>query len=163
MNIKIREFQPDDVSFLWDMLYESIHFSEEVKPAQEVLLKDSNINKYLRNWGLTDDHALIAINDNNQRIGAVWIRKFPSDDHGYGYIDKDTPEIGIAILPLYQSKGVGKILLQKMIVLARSLGYPALSLSVDPMNQVAISLYEKFGFKKHWKDTGGSWTMKKDL
>ena len=50
-----------------------------------------------------------------------------------------------------------------MIDSARSNGYPALSLSVDPQNETALRLYEKNEFQKVYQDNGGSWTMKLDL
>ena len=46
---------------------------------------------------------------------------------------------------------------------ARSIGYSKVSLSVDPLNKVALHLYEKIGFEKVYQDSGGSWTMKKEL
>lgn len=47
----------------------------------------------------------------------------------------------------FQGKGLGKRLLQQSIVLARSLNYEQLELSVSPNNTAAITLYEGFGFK----------------
>ena len=56
-----------------------------------------------------------------------------------------------------------KYLLWEIISLARSIGYSKVSLSVDPLNKVALHLYEKIGFEKVYQDSGGSWTMKKEL
>ena len=73
------------------------------------------------------------------------------------------PELGMAIMFEHRGQGIGKRLLLEMIEFARSIGYSALSLSVDPHNKPALQMYEKSGFKKIYEDDGGSWTMKKDL
>lgn len=160
----IRPFKESDLPFLWDMLYQSIYIPEGQRPpSREIILKEPNIEKYLKNWGGIDDHALIALNGENNPVGAIWIRLFSRENAGYGFIDDDTPELGMAIIPQYRGQGIGKHLLSEMIDSARLVGYSALSLSVDPRNKPALRMYEKCGFKKVYQDHGGSWTMKKDL
>jgi ribosomal protein S18 acetylase RimI-like enzyme len=46
---------------------------------------------------------------------------------------------------------------------ARSRGFAALSLSVEPDNLAAVRLYERKGFVRLFADEEGSWTMKADL
>lgn len=135
--------------FLWEMLYQSIYFPEgQHAPSREIILKEPNIEKYLKNWGGNDDHALIALDGENNPVGAVWIRLLERENAGYGFIDDDTPELGMAIMSQHRGQGIGKILLLEMISFARSIGYTALSLSVDPQNNTALQLYEKRGFQK---------------
>ncbi|CAB0594835.1 N-acetyltransferase [Corynebacterium diphtheriae] len=64
-----------------------------------------------------------------------------------GYVSEDIPEVAIAIEPRYRGKGVGSILLNKSLELARTLGTPGLSLSVDDGNPRAKKLYERLGFQ----------------
>ncbi|MCK7458627.1 GNAT family N-acetyltransferase [Idiomarina aminovorans] len=55
--------------------------------------------------------------------------------------------MSLLIGKLFQGRGLGKQLLQQSIVVARSLSYQQLELSVSPDNKSAIALYENFGFK----------------
>lgn len=163
MGYPTRKCAEQDIPFLWEMLFQSIYVSgDEPSPGREIL-NDPNIQKYLKDWGRKDDRALMALDENDTPIGAVWIRKFTSDTAGYGFVDEEIPELGMALLPQYRGKGIGKQLLVEMSDLAYSLGLKALSLSVDPRNIPALRLYEKNGYIKVAEDDGGSWTMKKDL
>lgn len=164
MNNSIRPFVENDMAFLWEMLYQSIYVLEgQNAPDREVILKELNIEKYLKNWGRKHDHALVALDGENNPVGAVWIRLLNRENAGYGFVDENTPELGMAILSQHRGQGIGKHLLSDMIDLARSFGYMALSLSVDPHNKTALQMYEKSGFTKVYQDNGGSWTMKKEL
>ncbi|NEZ00148.1 GNAT family N-acetyltransferase [Bacillus shackletonii] len=159
----IRNFEKQDMDFLWDMLYESMYV-EEGKPAlSRDILKEPAIEKYLKDWGRDTDRALISVNESNQPLGAIWIRLFSKEDGGYGFIDEETPELGIALIPEARGKGIGKKLMREMFQLAKSSGYKALSLSVNPQNVPALNMYEMNGFIKIGADDGGSWVMKKEL
>lgn len=164
MEYSIRPFEERDMSFLWEMLYQSIYIPEgQNAPSREDILKEPNIEKYLKNWGRKHDHALVALDGENKPVGAVWIRLLNRENAGYGFVDEDTPELGMAIMSQHRGQGIGKRLLSEMIGFARSIGYSALSLSVDPYNKTALQMYEKSGFEKVYQDDGGSWTMKRDL
>ena len=67
---------------------------------------------------------------------------------GYGFVDEQTPELAIAVVPNARGKGVGSALLEALLERARSEGYPSLSLSVDRLNKGAIALYEQHGFQR---------------
>ncbi|GGH77277.1 ribosomal protein S18 acetylase RimI-like enzyme [Pullulanibacillus pueri] len=163
MNYFIRTYQKQDLPFLWDMLYHSIYLPEDEKPAKDELLKEPSIEKYLKDWGRATDHALIAADDWGKPLGAIWMRLFAQESAGYGFIDEETPEIGMALLPECRGKGMGGSLLRALCDLACSLNYKAVSLSVDPQNRQAVHLYEKTGFVKVKEDDGGSWVMRKQL
>ncbi|REB05149.1 GNAT family N-acetyltransferase [Sporosarcina sp. BI001-red] len=163
MNYSIRPLEVRDVPFLWEMLYQSIYVPEGHQAPRREIVKEQSIAKYLEDWGSDHDYAFIALDGQNHPVGAVWIRIFNYENAGYGFIDDVTPELGMAIMPQHRGYGVGKDLLAKIIDFARSNGYPALSLSVGPINKVALQLYEKSGFQKVYQDDGGSWTMKVEL
>ncbi|WP_423190188.1 N-acetyltransferase family protein [Alkalibacterium sp. f15] len=163
MDYSIEPATKEDISFLWEMLHQSVYVPEGQQAVSLDILKEPTIAKYLINWGNDHDHALIAKGEDNNPLGAVWIRLFSRENAGYGFINEDTPELGMAIKLPYRGQGIGKDLLTEMIDLALSIGYPALSLSVDPHNKKALRLYENSGFIKVNEDDGGSWTMKRDL
>ncbi len=89
--VTIRIVDKNELDFLTDMLYESIHILEN-KPKKEDLINSSHIKKYHENWGREGDTALIAFNTDNQPVGAVWYRLFNESNKGYGFVDRHTPE-----------------------------------------------------------------------
>lgn len=158
--LHIKPAEPQDYDFLLDMHYESIHI-EEGKPPRDELLNSPAIRKYNEKWGRPGDRALIAL-IGNIPAGAAWYRLFDETNQGYGFVNEQTPELGIAIRPDFRHQGVGVRLMKEIIDQARLDGYSAVSLSVDPDNQGAVKLYEKLGFQ-FYGIAGTSWTMKLDI
>jgi ribosomal protein S18 acetylase RimI-like enzyme len=95
-----------------------------------------------------------------QPVGAVWIRLMIGEAKGYGYINDQTPELSIAMLPGYRGLGLGTRLMTALIEAVRET-YPALSLSVSADNP-ARRLYERLGFETV-KVEGDSMTMQLSL
>jgi ribosomal-protein-alanine N-acetyltransferase len=159
-NIWLRPAMDSDVPFLWDMLYLSIYVPPGQEPPLRDILSHPRLSHYLTKWGRPGDRAIIAL-DGNTPIGAVWMRLFDQSDPGYGFVDSEIPELGIAIVPEYRGRGIGTALLQEIFHEATKMGYQAVSLSVDP-NNPALRLYERLGFVKVGV-CGTSWTMVKRL
>ncbi|MEO6391248.1 MAG: hypothetical protein ABIP75_05295 [Pyrinomonadaceae bacterium] len=78
------------------------------------------IEKYVAHFGRPGDHALILAED-NEPVGAIWVRQFNANEPGCGFVDDATPELGIAI-------------------------FARISLSVDKRNP-AVRLYQRSGFE----------------
>ncbi len=57
-------------------------------------------------------------------------------------------ELGLSVLKDEWNKGIGSILLDKLIDFARSSGIEIINLEVRSDNTSAIHLYEKYGFKR---------------
>jgi ribosomal protein S18 acetylase RimI-like enzyme len=151
----IRRGGPHDVPFLRDMLHHAYYWRENA-PEME----DLPVSRYVLGWGRRGDAAVIAIDD-SWPVGAAWYRLFSREDPGYGFVDEETPELSIAVVPSKRGRGYGSQMLEALIKRAREDGFKALSLSVEPDNP-SLALYEKFGFQKVG-ETGGAWTMKADL
>ncbi len=70
-------------------------------------------------------------------------------------------EVGMAILPEWRGRGVGRALLHALIDWAEANGSHKMELYVWPHNAAAIALYEKFGFeqegylKRHYRRANG--------
>jgi len=143
--IRSIEQKESDLEFLMDMMYESIHISEN-KPPKEELLNLPHLKKYSEEWGRQGDRALIAFNEDKLPVGAAWYRLFTKDNKGYGYVNDSTPELGIALTNEARGNGVGTMLMKKLMEAALEDGYTSLSLSVDPNNIQAVQLYKKLGF-----------------
>ncbi|WP_078553025.1 GNAT family N-acetyltransferase [Bacillus alkalicellulosilyticus] len=145
---KIDRHNEVELEFLSDMFYEAIHILEN-KPPKEELLDLPHIKKYSQNWGRKGDNAILAFTNENLPVGAAWFRLFTEDNKGYGYVDANTPELGIAVKKDARGKGVGKLLMKELFELALQDGFSSLSLSVDPLNKEAVQLYERLGFVQY--------------
>ena len=152
----IRTAGPQDVPFLRDMLRHAYYWRvESVTESGE-----PPVQRYVERWGRPGDTALIAIQD-FQRVGAAWFRLFKSDNAGYGFVDEETPELSIAIVPSKRGTGLGSELLDALLARARADGYHAISLSVE-QDSPAVGLYERHGFARVGTDDGAL-TMRADL
>lgn len=130
------------------MLYESLFVPEGQKPFSREILNDPLISKYVDGWGRDGDLGFIAINHEGKPIGSITARFFNESNKGFGYVDEDIPEIGMALLGEYRGKGIGTALLDKLFKEANSKNIRRVSLSVDPINKVAVKLYQRFGFEE---------------
>lgn len=67
---------------------------------------------------------------------------------GYMKVIEEAHILNIAVHPDYRGKGYGKLLLNKMMSMAGEEGLIRATLEVNEFNEVAIRLYEGYGFKK---------------
>ena len=144
MSISIRAIGPADQAFLWEMLYHAIYVPPGAQPVSRELLEDPRLRIYAEGWGRSGDEGFVAL-DGSLRIGAAWLRFLGGDPAGYGYVDSDTPELSIAVVPEYRGRGIGSMLLERILSEARA-NLPAISLSVSLENP-ALELYRRFGFE----------------
>ena len=111
----IRPAGSQDLPFLRDMLRHAYY----ARWGDEA---DVPLERYVAGWGRPGDFALVAI-DEFQPVGAAWYRLFEQDEPGYGFVDPQTPELTIAIVPSRRGKGLGRDLLTKLLEQAREDGY----------------------------------------
>jgi ribosomal protein S18 acetylase RimI-like enzyme len=118
----------------------------------------------VKGWGRPGDTVLIAVDDAFP-VGAAWYRLFRNDQPGYGFVDEETPELAIAVVPSRRGHGVGEALLEALCERARADGYRALSLSVARDNPGLVAFYEQHGFHVVGQADGDarSLTMRRDL
>ncbi|MCD4774210.1 MAG: GNAT family N-acetyltransferase [Bacteroidales bacterium] len=158
----IREIKNNEIHFLKEMLYSALYVPEDQPPFPKSILAHPDISKYIDNWGaLTNDLALVAI-INNELIGAIWGRTFSKSNAGYGFIDKNTPEICMAVKEKFRNQGIGGKLIDEISKIYFSKGFKSISLSVDKLNKAKL-LYLKKGFFVVGKDNDEDFIMKKIL
>jgi GNAT superfamily N-acetyltransferase len=90
---------------------------------------DVSISHYVDGWGRKGDTAVVAMEDGHS-VGAAWYRFFPESSPGYAFLDGDTPELTLVVVPARQGQGIGRQLLSALVGRAQADGYPALSVSV---------------------------------
>jgi [ribosomal protein S18]-alanine N-acetyltransferase len=149
----IRRAGPQDVRFLKDMLRHAYYWRATTIPDSG----EPPVRRYVERWGRPGDTALIAIQD-FEPVGAAWYRLFRADNPGYGFLDEETPELSIAVVPSRRGSGLGSDLLDALLKCARDDGYAAISLSVEKDNP-AIHLYERHGFERV-REEEGAFTMR---
>jgi ribosomal protein S18 acetylase RimI-like enzyme len=152
----IRRAGPQDVPFLRDMLRHAYYWRATTVPVTG----EPPVRRYVERWGRPGDTALVAIQD-FQPVGAAWYRLFRADNPGYGFVDEETPELSIAVVPSKRGSGLGSELLGALMERARADGYAAISLSVEKDNP-AVALYERTGFERVSEDEG-AYTMRATL
>jgi ribosomal protein S18 acetylase RimI-like enzyme len=144
--VTLRPLTRADEPFLWEMLYLAIHIESGANPPPRDIVRQPDLARYVANWGRLGDSGVVAI-DGEKQVGAAWLRLFTASDKGYGYIADNIPELSTAMLPNYRGKGVGTLLLSRILDSVRAgKNYAAISLSVSPTNP-AVRLYERLGFK----------------
>ena len=139
---------PSDIRFMRDMLRHAYHWRLNEDP-------DLPVFRYVANWGRPGDAGLVAF-DARGSFGAAWYRLFTADEPGFGFVDEDTPELTISVVPSRRGPGVGRELLDALLAQARDDGYEAVSLSAE---KDMTGLYERYGFAVV-EDTGTAVTMR---
>ena len=153
MKLTIRPILQADELFLWEMLYQALYVPEGHSPFPRDIVQQPEIAQYVQGWGQLNDEGLIACDD-EMPVGAVWIRRM----RGYGFVDDDTPELSIALLPGYRGQGIGTHLMKELFAILQG-RFKALSLSVSKENP-SLLLYQRLGFEVV-RDDGSSVTMKR--
>jgi ribosomal-protein-alanine N-acetyltransferase len=155
MSAHIRAATEQDIGFLWDALGWAANWRGD---SEERIDEDSFVAAYVRDWGRHGDAGFLAEDEEARPIGAAWYRLFAEDDHGYGYLSSEIPELSLAVHPEHRGRGIGTALLEALSERAQAEGVSALSLSVEKDNP-AIRLYERLCFERLRLD-GGAWTMR---
>ena len=137
----IRRGNRQDVRFLRDMLRHAFYW------RSGGTVEDASLWRYVSGWGRRGDAAVVGL--------------FPRDEPGFGFVDEQTPEVAIAVVPSRRGRGIGSELLDSLVELAKEQGHSGLSLSVADESP-AMHVFAKQGFEKV-EQTDGSWTMQLNL
>jgi GNAT superfamily N-acetyltransferase len=143
----IRRGAHADVTFMRSMLAHAYHWRVAGLDAPIPLAR------YIENWGREGDVAVIAM-EHGHRIGAAWLRRFPASAPGYAFVDEQTAELTISVVPSRRRHGLGQELLDALLERAREAGWKAVSLSVEAESP-AVAFYERNGFEEVGESHGG--------
>ncbi|GAB3164793.1 hypothetical protein GCM10027258_86830 [Amycolatopsis stemonae] len=142
----IRDAVGEDAGFLADMLVAAVNWSPEwKKKSRRRVLAAPNTGHYIAGWPREDDLGVVA-EAGGERVGAAWLRFFPPDDPGYGFVAPDVPELTIGVAGAWRGRGVGRVLLRAVDDRARAAGIARISLSVEREN-FAQRLYFASGYE----------------
>jgi len=136
----LRAVDQQDTRFLRDMLRHAYHW--------RMGDPDLPVYRYVKSWGRRGDAGVVAFDGPNP-YGAAWYRLFPADAPGFGFVDEQTPELTIAVVPSHRGHGTGAELLEALLARAREEGFSRISLSAEPGQ---TRFYEKHGFREHARE-----------
>ena len=138
----LRPADQQDTRFLRDMLRHAYHW--------RMGDPDLPVFRYVKNWGRPGDAGVIASTGPNA-YGAAWYRLFPASAPGFAFVDEQTPEVTIAVVPSHRGKGTGGELLEALLERARADGFSQISLSAEAGQ---TGFYEKYGFHELRREDG---------
>jgi len=127
------------------MLVEACNWSGDREVERRDVASHPHLRHYVADWPGPQDFGLISVADDGAPLGAAWARLFSAENPGYGFVASDVPELSMAVLASQRGRGIGRRLLESLIVCARANGWRALSLSVGDGNPV-VRLYRAAGF-----------------
>jgi GNAT superfamily N-acetyltransferase len=151
----------DDVDAVQLALYLALAWNNPPDiPDPATVMAHPEVVIYHRGWGRTGDIGVKAVAD-ERTVGAAFARLFTEESHGYGYVDAQTPELGVGVVAGYRGHGLGRRLLEAIADQAQAEGILRLSLSVNNPNP-AKRLYQSLGYTTVGDD-GDSSVMVLDL
>jgi len=119
----------------WPVAYGQILSNEQLVYMLEMMYSDETLNKNMTNKG----HIFLLAKEGSITLG------FASCEHRY--LDKNTTRLHkLYLLPEAQGKGIGKLLLDGVIFLAKENHSDIISLNVNKFNK-AFGFYKKMGFE----------------
>ncbi len=136
----IRRAIEADLPFIEDVFVITADWNPGHERGAAYWRADPTFAKYVGGFPREGDLGFVAEVD-GEPVGAVWARYFPEDDPGYGFVDEQTPELGIGVVEGRRGAGIGRALMDAMLAASTT----DLSLSVEDGNP-AIELYRACGF-----------------
>lgn len=154
----LRPLTKADAPFQRAMLMGAAYWrSDAERPPIDEALSSPDLAHIVDGWGREGDTGFIAESDEGESVGAIWYRFYTDEDHSWGYISPEIPELAIGVAVQHRGKGIGAALIQRLIDHANEKGIAQLSLSVETENP-ARNLYTRLGFKKV-AQLENAWTM----
>ena len=138
--ISIRTFEDADKPRLPRFLALAAHETEA-----QIVLDNPDLARYIENFGRAGDCAVLAHND-EQIIGIAWARLWTEGNHGFGWVDEQTPEMAIAVEANFRGQGIGARLIEASKSELRANNTRRVSLNVRA-DSPAVRLYRRLGFE----------------
>lgn len=131
---------------LWEIFHVALWDPPPAPPRPREVLERPDARIYAECWGEREGDVGVGgeVPGHDGLIGACWMRLLKGG-LGLGYLDDETPQLGIALFAPFQHRGHGEPLMRAALEAARRHGYRRVSLTVHPQNPAA-SLYRRCGF-----------------
>lgn len=142
---RIRPLTAADQDPLWDIFHVALWDPPPAPLRPREILQHPDVRIYAEDFGHREGDLGVALEapGDTKAVGACWMR-LVRGGRGLAYIDEETPQLGIVVMPPWQGLGHGKRLMRAALDAARA-RYRKVSLSVHPENP-AQHLYRQCGF-----------------
>ena len=133
-----------DQPVLWSMLVHASHAADDGPIEAADLEDDGALARYVAGWPRDGDLGVVAVSD-GEAVGAAWLRLLVGDEQSSpAFVDVDTPEIAVAVVPGREGGGIGSRMLRELLARADERhGQTTLNVRTD---NPAVRLYERMGF-----------------
>ena len=138
----VRSLRPEDHPLLEKFLYQAIYLPPGAQPLPWEVIFKPEIYKYIDEFGSLPEDFGLAAQAGGEVVGMAWVRVIGA----YGYVDDETPELAISVLPGWRGQGVGTALLTRLFKELEWRGWERTSLSVQKENP-ALRLYRRMGYE----------------
>ena len=139
MEIKIRAYKTEDTQAILDVINYNI--------LNSTALYDYNIRTYEQQKAILDDKINKGFPVIVTELDGVVVGFGMYSEFRFKEAYKYTVEHSVYVNNDFHGKGIGKILLHELIVLAKKQGLHTMIGVIDAENQSSITFHEKFGFK----------------
>lgn len=160
MALELVPLEDTTTAFFHDIFHSSFYKPPGEPPIPFEAIRSPELRRYYEYWGREGDLGYVLM-ENGEPLGAIWSRRFSAEAPGYGFIDENTAELGVAIQKGHRGKGLGQKLIDKLLDGLRERGDKQVSLSVHGDNHAA-QWYRRMGFRTVAFD-GKTMTMVLDL
>lgn len=146
-HLAFRPLTPADQDRLWHWLHLALWDPPPAPLRPLSVLQEPGVRLYAEGWGRPGDIGVVA-QVAGQDAGACWMRRLPEHQgqgQGLAWLDATTPQLGIALEPAFQHRGIGRPMMQAALQAAWQQGVPQVALTVHPENP-ARRLYAACGF-----------------
>jgi ribosomal protein S18 acetylase RimI-like enzyme len=145
--LQLRPLVPADQRLLWHWLHVALWDPPPAPLRPLEVLQQPGVRIYAEGWGRAGDIGVVGEwPGQDEPVGACWMRLVPGGQ-GLAWVDQRTPQLGIALEPPFQRRGMGEVLMLGALAAAAAQGVAQVSLTVHPENP-AVRLYERCGFVK---------------
>ena len=150
-----------DRPFILKMNKETETWGDPSREVSDTFKEDEQ--RYVGQWTQDQGGVIVEEKDGGEEdgtpLGAAWLRTFTAAAPGTGYVADEYPEVAIAVAPGNTGKGLGRKLMQAVLDLAQTMGYPGVSLCVADGNDRAAHLYESIGYQHVGRDSSDEYAV----
>jgi len=139
MEIKLRPYKTEDTQAILDIINYNI--------LNSTALYDYNIRSYEQQRAILEEKIAKQFPVVIAELDGVVVGFGMYSDFRFREAYKFTVEHSVYVNTDFHGKGIGKILLQELIQLAKKQGLHTMIGVIDAENQSSIDFHEKFGFK----------------
>ena len=119
VSVSLRVAHAADGPFLLDMLVEAAYWRpDRPRGDGQDVLADPELAHYVSGWPQPGDLGVVA--EDEEPVGAAWLRFFSRESPGYGFVDDHTPELSMGVRVDRRGRGIGSRLLADLLARARA-------------------------------------------